>query len=98
MFFGWFALIALSFLAYRRAAAVNRRRLLWALLVWPFAFGIGFAVVLSVVVFYLVRGDVFVSEKDATEALMLPSVVGTLGGAAVCVWLAGRSANQSNKE
>ena len=95
MFFGWFALIALSILAYRRAAAAGRRPLLWAILVWPFAFGIGFVLVFSAVAFYLVRGDNFVSEQDAKDALMLPSVVGTLSGAAVGVWLAGRRTNRA---
>src|SRR5262245_5584521 len=97
MFVGWSALFAVSYLAYRRAAAVNRSPWLWAVLAWAFSFGGGLAAVFVGVGFYLARGAAFITEREATEALLMPSAVGMLVGAVVCVCLAGRNVTQSNQ-
>lgn len=96
MFGGWLALIAVSFLAYRRATAVNRSAWLWALLAWVFSFGGGYTGAFIGVGYYLIRGATF-TEREATEALLLPSGVGMFAGAALSLWLAGRNSTHPSQ-
>jgi len=90
MFGGWFALIAVSFLVYRCAAANRRRRWLWVLLLWISTFGCGIWLGSVVAIIYAIRGVDFTTETAAAEALVAPVCIGMLVGAIACVYLANR--------
>ena len=86
----WFALIAVSVLVYKCAAANNRRRLLWVGLLWLFSFGSAFVAAVIAVLILRFRGISYATKQQATEAVSAPVHVGELIGAIVCVWLASR--------
>jgi hypothetical protein len=98
MFGGWFALIAVSFLVYRVAVANGRSGLRWVGLLWLYAFGAGFVTSLIVALMFDLRGTQFATEREGTNALVLPAGIGMLIGAVICVWLASRSTTQSDNE
>lgn len=96
MFGGWFALIALSFVVYRCAAARHRRRLLWVGILWLLVFGAGIAGSFMMAFVFHLRGIQFATEKEEIEALVVPAGIGMLIGAVLCVWLASRRTNRSS--
>ena len=87
---GLFAMIALSFLVYRCAAANHRRRLLWVLLLWLLVIGAGFLAGAIAMTAYYLRGEMFATEAEEISALMLPTGIGMLAGAILCVCLVAR--------
>lgn len=90
MFGGWFAIIAVSYLVYRCAAANNRRPMLWVPLSWMLIFGVGMATGLIVCLVLLARGYENSTDRELTEALVVPTSLGMLAGAIVSVMLANR--------
>jgi hypothetical protein len=91
MFGGWFALIATSVLIYRIAAANNRRRFLWVGMLWAFVFGTGIATAVITALILHFSGVSYATEQQVTQALVIPTAIGMLVGAIICVWLASRS-------
>ena len=87
---GWFAMIALSFLVYRCASNNHRRRWLWILLLWLFVLGSGTIAALLAIGILHWRGFEFANEREAAEALIVPTGIGMLVGAISCVWLVTR--------
>ena len=98
MFGGWFALIAVSFLVYRCAAASHRRRLLWVGILWLVTFGAGIVASIMMAFVFHLSGIQFATEREATEALLVPAGIGMLIGAAISVWLASRSTNRDDNQ
>jgi hypothetical protein len=98
MFGGWFALIAVSYLVYRCAAANHRRRLLWVALLWVFTFATGMVTTLIAALSFELRGIQFATERETTEALLAPAGVGMLIGAVLCVWLVCRNPNRGDHQ
>lgn len=89
-----FAIIAVSYLVYRCAAANNRRPILWVVLLWIIAHVTGIAVATVVAVVLFAQGREFATEKEFTYALLLPAIAGNVAGAIVTVRLANRPADR----
>jgi hypothetical protein len=93
MFGGWFAIIAVSYMVYRCAAANNRRRLLWVAISWVLIFGTGLAASMIASVIAIIRAGDLPPERELANALVVPVGIGMLVGAVVSVLLANRPAN-----
>ncbi len=96
MFGGLLAMIAVSFLVYRRAGANQRRRSLWVLLLWVLAMGGAIAAEILAMIMNYIRHVEFATEREEMYALVLPAGMGMAVGAVVCVWLAGRKTEVAN--
>lgn len=90
MFGGWFAIIAVSYLVYRCAAANNRRRLLWVVLCWAIMFGAGFIAAMLAGAIATIRAGELLPEWQLKEIMMAPIMIGMLLGAIASVVLANR--------
>jgi hypothetical protein len=90
VFGGWLAILAVSYMVYRCAAANNRSRLLWVAISWLLIFGAGIAATLIAATISELRGDVFATEREFGEAMAGPAGLGMLAGGIASVMLANR--------